>query len=66
MKQSLDLGMMMTRGFRSPPDTTLNCWNPPDVVPNTSPQIPILHTNKVTTDKVNVYNYLNPDQIMQG
>jgi hypothetical protein len=44
--RSLDLGMMTTTGFQSPPDKAPNCQNPPNVVPNPSHQIPILHTNR--------------------
>jgi hypothetical protein len=46
MNRSLDLGMMSTTGFRSPPNKALNCRNPPNAVPNPSPQISILHTNR--------------------
>jgi hypothetical protein len=54
MNRSLDLGMMSTIGFRSPLDKALNCRNPPNKVPNPSPQIPILHTTReiTTTDRV--------------
>jgi hypothetical protein len=37
MNQSLDLGMMTTVGFRSPPDKALNYQSPPNIVPNLSP-----------------------------
>jgi hypothetical protein len=46
MNRSLDLCMMSTTGFRSPPDKALNCRNPPNAVPNPSSQIPILHINR--------------------
>jgi hypothetical protein len=46
MNWSLDLGMTTTTGFRSPPDTALNCQNPPNAVPNPSLQIPMIHTNR--------------------
>jgi hypothetical protein len=46
MNRSLDLGMMSTAGFRSPPDKVPNCRNPLNVVPNPSPQILILHINR--------------------
>jgi hypothetical protein len=45
MNWSLDLGMMSTIGFRSPPDRAPNYRNPPNAVPNLSPQIPILRTD---------------------
>jgi hypothetical protein len=38
MNRSLDLGMMSTTGFRSPPDIALNCWNPPNAVPTRHPK----------------------------
>jgi hypothetical protein len=46
MNRSLYLGMMSTIGFRNPPDKAPNCRNPPNAVPNPSPQILILHTNR--------------------
>jgi hypothetical protein len=49
MNHSLDLSMMTTIDFWSPPEIALNCWNPPNAVPILSPQIPILHTNKEIT-----------------
>jgi hypothetical protein len=39
MNQSLDLGMIIITGFQSPPNIALNCQNPPNTVPNPSPQI---------------------------
>jgi hypothetical protein len=39
MNKSIDLGMMSTTGFQSPPDKALNCRNPPNAVPNPSTQI---------------------------
>jgi hypothetical protein len=39
MNWSLDLGMMSTIVFWSPPDKAPNCQNPPNAVPNPSPQI---------------------------
>jgi hypothetical protein len=44
--KSTDLGMVSTTGFRIPPDRAPNCQNPPNAIPNPSPQIPILHTNR--------------------
>jgi hypothetical protein len=46
MNQYIDLGMMTTTSFWSPPDIALNYKNLPNTVTNTSPQIPILHTNR--------------------
>jgi hypothetical protein len=46
MNRSLDLGMMSTTGFRSPPDKAPNCLNPSNADSNPSPQIPILHINR--------------------
>jgi hypothetical protein len=46
MNSSLDLGMMTTTCFQSPPDKALNCQNALNTVPIPSPQIPILHTNR--------------------
>jgi hypothetical protein len=46
MNRSLDLGMMTTTGFRSPPQKAPNYQNLPNTVPNPSPKIPILHTNR--------------------
>jgi hypothetical protein len=34
MNRSLDLGMISTTGFQSPPDKAPNCRNPPNAVPN--------------------------------
>jgi hypothetical protein len=50
MSWSIDLGMMSTTGFQSPLDKAPNCQNPPNAVPNPSPQIPILHTNRDNND----------------
>jgi hypothetical protein len=36
--RSLDLGMMTTTCFQSPPDNALNCWNPPNTVPTRHPK----------------------------
>jgi hypothetical protein len=46
MNRSLDLGMIITTSFQSPLDTALNYQNPLNAIPNRSPQIPILHTNR--------------------
>jgi hypothetical protein len=46
MNWSSDLGMMSTTGFQSPLDKAPNCRNPPNAVPNPSPQILILHINR--------------------
>jgi hypothetical protein len=75
MNRSLDLGMMTTTDFWSPPDKALNYQNPSDTVPIPPPQIPILHTNReqgtsipgdnMDENKVLVC-YPNPDQILAG
>jgi hypothetical protein len=48
----------------------MNYQNPPNAVPNPSPQITILHTIGISTDKVTRHkvlnNYPNPDQNIQG
>jgi hypothetical protein len=35
-----------TTAFQRPPDKAPNYWSPPNTVPNLSPQIPILYTNR--------------------
>jgi hypothetical protein len=38
MNRTLDLGMMTTTGFRSPPDKAPNCRNPVNIVPTRHPK----------------------------
>jgi hypothetical protein len=55
MNRSIDLGMMTTIAFWSPSDTALNCQNPPNAVPNSSPQIIfsiLIGSNNNNTDRV--------------